>query len=326
MAEQNGTDLDASGLISQAIRNKRERRSLTAVRDEIAALEETLLADIEAFDLDLAVRNHMVEAPPKARVEVEPAFDFPTIVEDGVGCYSVRTAAAKVASADVAAGTASSGAGLLEQLRGQADARLHAEHQAAVQSARHTETLDGAMRQVFSYLHELAQQLNVVKPPVARCYRLYGNLELADLSWERGVADYRTQTRAEMEAMCRVVMSCHLQGKKPLQVTREGSAIESFRRALIDNGVLFSCEEIRNARRLLEKAIFTLPAEVKIHLNWEADFERGCIVIGTSNLERFGSMRYQLDVAQVDRTLLDDFGRLLLGQPSSFLAHVSRQG
>src|SRR5262245_20506658 len=70
---------DTAAIIGEAIRAKRERKS--AIADDIAALEASLLADIEAFDLDAAERQARREQNTSGPAGMsDAALVFPEIV------------------------------------------------------------------------------------------------------------------------------------------------------------------------------------------------------------------------------------------------------
>ena len=46
------------------------------------------------------------------------------------------------------------------------------------------------------FLHDLVQQLNIVKPPVQREYVAAGDVMFSGLVWQEGFADYRTQSQS----------------------------------------------------------------------------------------------------------------------------------
>jgi hypothetical protein len=57
------------------------------------------------------------------------------------------------------------------------------------------EGIDQALKHVFFYLHELVQQLNIVKPAIPREFPLIEQYVLDHLDWQEGFADYRTRAK-----------------------------------------------------------------------------------------------------------------------------------
>lgn len=297
---------DRVSAIVAALRAKRETPA-SASPAALAALETSLLADIEAFDPERARPAQDIAPPPRA-----PAPAAPTVAPTAAVAASPTPPPASTAPPAAPSG------GLLEQLRQQASARQREEHAAATTQAANSTAIDRALNQVFRYLHELVQQLNIVKPPIARDYVLLNQLALHGLCWQEGFADYRRQPESEGALLELVSFTCRLGGAPNIACERDDTHAERFRALLFDLGLSFDSQEFRNAKRLIERVRFEIRGELSISVRWRADFARGQIGIEARNLERLGSTPYLLAPEAVDQALLDEFGRLLLGQPNRF--------
>ena len=141
---------------------------------------------------------------------------------------------------------------------------------------------------------------------------------LSHLDWHEGFSDYRTQSQSAGALVELVTFSYHLNGKGSLRIERDGAAVERFRTTLFDFGLPFTCKEFKNERRYVERAEFDISCDVSVSARWRADFAKGAIVLEARNLERLGSALYTLRPRAIDQALLDDFGRLVLGQPNRF--------
>jgi hypothetical protein len=305
--------------ISEAIRAKRERKG-SALRDDIAELEAALIADIENFDLDAAERRArreylansgagMVDAElvfPEIVPQRQPASPQPDARNPG----DVPPAATPLPEI--------TGGGLLDQLRRQAEARQREMHSDMAERTATNEAIDQALKHVFFFLHELVQQLNIVKPGIPRNYPLVEQYVLSQLDWQEGFADYRTQSQSAGALVELATFSYHLKGKGSLLIERDGAAVERFRATLFDFGLPFTCKEFKNERRYVERAEFDISCDVSVSARWRADFAQGVIMLETRNLERLGSALYTLRPQAIDQALLDHFGHLVLGQPNRF--------
>jgi len=318
----------AQAQIAEAIRAKRERRSSQSIQAELEAMETALLADINSFDLDAVARRVRAEEEQfrATGLIAGTGLEFPDILAGGATRVEAPDSAparqAEAVSAPVL--QLDPGGGLLEQLRNQAEICLNhqnaeQQHQSLLESR-----LDHALRQVFAYLHELVQQLNVIKPPIARNYLVAGSQELQGLVWQQGFADYRSRPQSAGAAMESVSFSYRLAGQKGLVMERDGTVAEKFGQALFDLNLDVKVEEFRNERRYLERARFTVLPEIKVNVRWEADLNSGTLRVLARNLERLGSMRYSIAPEAVNRALLDEFGRMVLGQPHQFPRLLSR--
>lgn len=300
---------DRVSAIVAALRAKREAPD-SAAPEALAALESSLLAEIEAFDPERARQAATTVTVPVASVA-------PSAVPVARQAPPAATSAAAPAIAPEAPAPASGG-GLLEQLRQQAAACQREQHASASQQASQAAALERALGQVFSYLHELVQQLNILKPPIQRDYVLLNQLALHGLRWQEGFADYRRQAESAGALIELVSFTCRLGGAPKLVCERDDTGAERFRALLFDLGLNFDSQEFRNDKRLVERVRFEIRGELGVSVRWRADFARGLIVVEARNLERFGATPYELAPGAVDQALLDEFGCLLLGQPNRF--------
>ncbi len=293
------------------------RGKSSAVVDDIAALEASLIADIEAFDLDAANYRQTQDTLSTVGGGLRAtAAGFPEIAPGGVW----RTPQAKqAANTRTVVQENNLGSGdLLAQLREQASAHQAASRDADARQAALHDEIDQALRQIFQYLHDLNQQLNILKPAVGHSYPIAEDQILSHLRWQEGFADYRTQDQASGARAELVSLGVRLEGGEGMCFSREGAAIERFRNQLFDWGLRFECREFHNARRFVERAEFDVAGSLNINIRWQADFVHSRLLFEARNLERLGSMQLSLRPGAVDHALLEELGRLILGQRSRF--------
>lgn len=306
--------------ISDAIRAKRERKGPTT--HDIEALEAALIADIEAFDLDAAERRARREYLANSGAGMSDAeLVFPEVAPQKPALPPIAPSpipATSTANTPEPPLPAIEGVGLLDQLRRQAEIRQREIHTALAERTAINEAIDQALKHVFFFLHELVQQLNIVKPGIARDYPLTEQHLLSRLDWQEGFADYRTQSQSAGALVELVTFSYHLRGEGNLHIGRDGVTVERFRTTLFDFGLPFTCKEFKNERQYVERAEFDIRNDVSVSVRWRADFNKGAIVVEARNLERLGSTLYTLRPQAIDQALLDDFGRIVLGQPNHF--------
>lgn len=307
---------DAQSAIRDAIRAKRERKS--GVEEDIAALEASLIADIEAFDLDAAERRARREQATSSGAGMsDPALVFPEIVPTSTPRRANAQAVTPAQAAQVPETKASPG-NLLDQLRHQAELRQREAHSALAERTANNEAIDQALKHLFFYLHEFVQQLNILKPAISRQYQLVDQHVLGSLTWQEGFADYRTQSQSAGALVELVTFSYRLIGAPLPPIERDGPSVERFRTTLFDFGLPFTCKEFKNERSYVERAEFNIASEISVSARWRADFAKGVLILETRNLERLGSAVYTLRPQAVDQALLEEFGRLILSQPNHF--------
>lgn len=311
---------EISSAILDAIRAKRESRSISTT--DIARFEEALLADIEAFDIDVAeARAHHEHQNRSGAGTLNASLAFPEIAPTGKAFHPAGESAPVAPSASVSGNPDSC---LLAQLRQQAAHHQQAMHAALAERNTINESIDQALKQTFFFLHEFVQQLNIVKPDIPRKYPLIEHFEISQLAWQEGFADYRTQAQSAGALLEMVSFSYQLQAPGSICIERDDLRVDRFRAVLFDYGLQFSCKEFRNERRYVERAEFEIRSQLSVSARWRADFAQGQIILETRNLERLGSIPYQIRPALINQTLLDEFGRLVLGQPNRFRDLIRR--
>ncbi len=301
--------------IRDAIHEKRERKPI-AVAD-IDALEASLMADIEAFDLDAAERlARREQAASEVAGMGNSNLAFPEIVPviPPRKPLAAQTQRIPPAISEIQ----NEAPGLLGKLRHQAELQQREEHSALVERSASNKLIDQALKHVFFYLHDLVQQLNILKPGVPRDYAMADTLVLGGFAWQEGFADYRTQAQSAGALVELVSFTSQLHSPACIVVERDGPAVERFRRTLFDYGLLFSCKEYKNERRYVERAEFQINNQLSVNARWKADFDRGLVVFEARNLERLGTSELSIRPGAIDYGLLEEFGRLVLGQANRF--------
>lgn len=312
-----------SNRILDAIRAKRERR--TSHVGNIAELEASLMADIENFDLDEAERLARREQLAGLGAGMSDAsLAFPKIIPAGTVRHLERRQGA-VQQGQNPQGIVN-GSSLLGQLRHQAAVRQGELHTELAERTASNNALDQALKYLFFYLHDIVQQLNIVKPAIPREFTAAGDAVFRDLVWQEGFADYRTQSQAAGAMVELVTLSYQLASPQAFTIERDGPAVERVRTTLFDYGLQFSCKEFRNERSYIERAEFYIAGQVSVSARWKADFATGTLTLVARNLEHLGSVVHaMISPNAIDQALLDEFGRLVLGLPNRFRDLARRQ-
>ncbi len=320
-----GHPSETASAIQEAIRAKREPK--TSLSADIEALEASLLADIEAFDLDAAERLARREQNTHSGAGmVDSSLVFPDLAEQTGIRTGTPAKAAEPAPMAPPPPSPVAGGSLLDELRKQAETRQRELHSAQTARTATAEAIDQALKHLFFYLHDFVQQLNIVKPAIPRDFVLLDQIRLSQLRWQEGFADYRTQSQSAGALVELVSLSYRLNSERTLTVARDGPLVDRFRAHLFDIGLPFNCKEFKNARRYVERAEFEIRSELSVSARWRADFDKGVIMLEMRNVERLGSMVLPIAPIAIDQALLDDFGRLVLGQPNRFRELARRTG
>lgn len=276
--------------------------------DGLDALEAALSADPACFDA-ARLRAAAGRPAPVPTTLVSRDVRFPDVP-------SAQSAPPAVAPTPPAA---SRGGGLLAELKQAVAEQKRVEAHSSREEERVREIIGQALRNVFDYLHDLVGQLNQLRPPIPRSYTLLVTGTLFDgLNWQEGFAGHRSQPHTNGDLLERVTLSYRLGGAGDTVIERTGSGIERLRQALFDFGFKAECAERRNARHEVAFATFTVRSEISVQVQWRADFARRQIILEMRNVERLGTVECALPAFALNAEFLDEFGRMVLGQPNRF--------
>lgn len=301
--------------ILEAIRAKRERR--TSSGGDIDELEASLVADIDSFDLNEAERQARREQLASTQGGMSDlSLVFPEIVPAGTVRH--RDLRSKDEETREDPEWIVRGSDFLGQLRHRAELRQRELHTEMAGRSASNDTLEYALKMLFFFLHDLVQQLNIVKPAVEREYVAVGDVMFSGLVWQEGFADYRTQSQSRGARVELVTLAYQLVSPLRFSIKRDGPGVERLRTVLFDYGLQFTCKEFKNERSYVERAEFEIGGQVGVSARWKADFANAVLILESRNLERFGSVVQTIKPSAIDQELLDEFGRLLLGLPSHF--------
>ncbi|MDR0672908.1 MAG: hypothetical protein LBF93_04435 [Zoogloeaceae bacterium] len=270
--------------------------------------EERFLEEVD--DLDARAREVIADGM-RVHLEVraqEPELRFPDLREDFEFSSPLHPG------------------GLLGQLREQAQDVLNQQEARARQNAKLAVQVDQSMRYVFAWLHDMIEQLNIIKPEIPRDYLLADEKYLQVLAWQEGGVDYRiVNSASDLTLINSVSLNYRLTSEKPdIALKRNAPIAEEFRQRFFDLNLNMLIDEIYDARHVLKTIHFRIAQEVRVRAHWEPDYQEERIVVRTSNLERLGNAIYRLPIeAPRNPVLMEEFGRMILGAPHRF-PHVTQ--
>ncbi len=213
--------------------------------------------------------------------------------------------------------------GLLDDLKKEAEElkrKQLEETQNKIQSLNQNFVLvQGKLAQIYRFLHELVNQLNVVQLPVVRSYYIGSFGQVDGMSQTDYAVATKNVTLDNRDFIKEILLRFKCVTDKKLQVTKESeAAVEQFRDYLWRNNLKFDCHEIRNPRGYVERGDFTLSSTLLVSFQISADFDQAKIKIASRNFELLGVSEFVYDAEEIDETLLDEFGKALLGKPNVF--------
>lgn len=215
-----------------------------------------------------------------------------------------------------------------QQLRKQQEERFIAEVKPALECLR-------------CYLHELAQQLNYLKPDAPVVYEIkdYGKLELLQqqdyrvLTHEQNDAQYKSydnpsRNRKEFAAdRYDFLLRCQCVGRYKIRIEkRKVQDMNTQKEYLLKHRLKYTCsEEVDNHHQFI-KAIFIVEPLIPVEFNFTGNLITSGIDLTVNNFPELGEKIYTLLPQEVNDTFLDNLAKYLARQPSSLSLREKGQG
>lgn len=210
--------------------------------------------------------------------------------------------------------------GLLDDLKKQAEL---VKTQQTSQHALREENLkrvEEKMAQSFQYVNELLKQLAVLKPVNPGVFSLPGIADLKNMSYAESFIDYRKKRINDRDYFDSISFYIRWGSDQILVIERDmPAAAQKVRDALFGYRLKFEEEEIKGQRGTATKWRFTAQSAVVTDVTFQAEHDRGGLIVTAKNLERMGIIdTFAVPAAELDEALLEEFARMLLGQPGLF--------
>ncbi len=208
--------------------------------------------------------------------------------------------------------------GLLDDLRKQAD--LVKSQRLSRQSILHENVglVEAKMHQTFLYLNDLLKQLAVLRPTNPTVYSIPGVGELQNLAFADAFIDYRKKKIGDKDCYDSITLFVKWTSPASLSVERDmPAAIQKLNDALWSLGLKFTEEEIKKPGGSFEKMKFTVPGKITCDITITADHENARLLVKGRHFFRLGRDELFIPAGDVDEMLLEEFAKMLIGQPSA---------
>jgi hypothetical protein len=209
--------------------------------------------------------------------------------------------------------------GLLDDLKKQAEiVRTHDDVRRSAH-AENVQVVEDAMRRTFLYLHDLLEQLKVIKPVNPVVYRLPGIADLCDLTYVDSFVTYRTKLINDKEHYDRIEVFVTWGSPDELVIERDmPAAADKVRQLLWRANARFAEAEQRGPLGASVLTRFKIPKTMRMTATLRADYTERRMVMISKNLLRVGGDDFAFPADECSEKLLEDLARLLMGQPSEF--------
>jgi len=208
---------------------------------------------------------------------------------------------------------------LLEALRARAD-EIRAQDAAArrpIEKAR--EEIDRCLWRTFRWFDEALGHLEVIRPTIAREFRLGDLLTFDRPRFDRGFVSFRRRGLALQDSLEQVEVFYRLTVPKAFVLRvrpGEATAVEERLRA---STLEFRYETEQDNRGIVRFGVFRIEPSMRATVVFEPDYTREVIDVTLSNVDRFESVRLVFEPGRLDVAALEDLVELMLGEPNGFL-------
>ena len=208
--------------------------------------------------------------------------------------------------------------GLLDDLKKQAD--MVKSQQLSQQSIREEsiKLVEAKMHQTFLYLNDLLKQLAVLKPTNPTVYSIPGVGEFQNLGFAESFINYRKKKIGDKDYYDYITM--YIKWHSPVSLTVERdmpAAIQKVNDALWSFGLKFEEEKIKKPGGGFEKMKFTVPSNVTCDITISADHDNARLAVKGKHFFRLGADELRIPAGDLNESLLEEFAKMLIGQPSA---------
>ena len=214
----------------------------------------------------------------------------------------------------------------LSELKNQANALQQKNHSVQHDAAANLRSTELACQVTLRYLQDLCVQLNVIRPPAVGTYSLDGKAVFPALL----LVDLRCDSRKKMlnnqEVFSYVAVGWDLlpaSGKvEGLRVSVNfPPELERVTQRLAAGQVAHERKEIRHPEtQKLQSYIFECTGQARGSVTVTPDHDAARLDFRLTAVDGFTVLQRSYPAVQVNQTLLDELARLLVGQPSRFMA------
>ncbi len=200
--------------------------------------------------------------------------------------------------------------GVLTELKLQAQSILHKEdsHSETPESLlelQRSQVID-SLRNVYDYMHELLDQLHLVKPVIALDYQFNDELNINGLEQRSYEIHVRSSYNDDVVGfLLKLERNEHI--SLPLDSTQP---TEDYIRKIKNAGCLIANQTTSRLE---------LQGMIPVRIYFKSNFQENRIYVIIDNYTSIGSQQYSITTNVVNDELLNEFGNLILRRESSFI-------
>jgi len=201
--------------------------------------------------------------------------------------------------------------GVLKELKQQAQSILHQEdaHSTNNQSLNelHRSNVIDSLRTIYDYMHELLDQLHLVKPVVSVDFQFNDDLFLQ--GFEQKNYEIHVRSSYDDDVVGFILM---LERKENIDISLDSSSNpQDIIRSIKNAGCLIAEQSTYN---------LALQGLIPVRIYFKSNFFENRIYVIIDNYATLGSEQYSIKTESITPELLDEFGNLILRRKSKFIA------
>ena len=208
--------------------------------------------------------------------------------------------------------------GLLDDLKKQAEAKLHAPVEDDSKGAKnhHFQQVQDALKAAIAFFSELAESLNVIKPDVRRQFYIEGSSKLSNLLQGEYNARDNRQTQAGAEYLLDVSLRFILLGNEKLTFDKETRQANMMKEYLWAYSLPFEHRDVRDDKGRIARSIITISSKVPSSITLHGNADTGIMQLILRNVELLGEVKQAIEVSYITAEFFDEVAKAVLAQPN----------
>ena len=208
--------------------------------------------------------------------------------------------------------------GLLDDLKKQAEMVKSQQLSRQSMLQESTKLVEAKMHQTFLYLNDLLKQLAVLKPCNPMAYSIPGIGDFQNLEFAESFIDYRKKKLFDRDYYDVITFFIKWASPNSLVLERDmPTTMQKVRDVLWNYGLKFTEEEVKKPGAGYQKIRFIVPSAITCDITIAADHNTGLLVVKGKHFLRLGADELRIPADDVNEALLEEFAKMLIGQPSA---------
>jgi hypothetical protein len=208
---------------------------------------------------------------------------------------------------------------LLDELRAKSEAVRERDAAAHPPIEKLRQQIDGCLWRTFRWLEEAVGHLDVIRPTVARAFRLPDVLTLDRPQFDGGFVSFRRRGLGVQEEIDQVELFYRLTGTEPFVLRVPPGAAAFIAERLRTSTMPYELDTEQDDRKVARSSVFRIQPSIAATVCFAADYALHAVEVTLSNVDRFESVRLQFHPDAIDETALEDLVRFMLGESNGFL-------